>query len=193
MSSTTARPAASTGTRDIALIAAFAALIAVFGVFPKFPVAGSSVPIVIQNVAIMLTGCVLGARRGFLATLVFVVLALVGLPLLSGGRGGIGLLAGASAGYIISYPFMAGLIGLVAERRAPRPPLWWLICANVLGGIVLCYAFGVVGMMVNLHLSLHAAITANYPFIPGDLVKAVLAAAVAVAVHRSVPGLLARR
>lgn len=193
MSSTTARPAVGTSGRDIALIAAFAALIAVFGVFPKFPVAGSSVPIVLQNVAIMLAGCVLGARRGFLATLVFVVLALAGLPLLSGGRGGIGLLAGASAGYIVSYPFVAGLIGFLAERMAPKPPVWWLFVANVLGGIVLCYAFGIVGMMANAKLGLGAAITANYAFIPGDLIKSVIAAAVAVSVHRSIPGLLARR
>lgn len=180
-------------TRDIALVAVFAALIAAFGVFPKFPVAGSSVPIVLQNVAIMLAGCVLGARRGFLATLVFVVLALVGLPLLSGGRGGLGLLAGASAGYIVSYPFVAGLIGWLAQRRAPQPPVWWLAVANVLGGIVLCYAFGVVGMMANAHLDLRAAVVANGPFLPGDLAKSVVAALVAASVHRSVPGLLDRR
>ena len=86
--------------RNLTHIALFAALIAVLGLIPKIDLI-SGVPITAQSLGIMLCGTVLGAKRGFLAVLLFVVLVAAGLPLLSGGRGGIGLFVGPSAGYLI--------------------------------------------------------------------------------------------
>ena len=75
--------------RNVSLIALFAALIAVLGLVPRIELI-SGVPITAQSLGIMLCGTVLGARRGALAVLLFLLLVAIGLPILSGGRGGLG-------------------------------------------------------------------------------------------------------
>ena len=67
---------------DIALIAAFAALIAVCALLPALSV-GTPVPITLQTFAVLLSGAVLGMRRGFLAVLLYVVAGAAGLPIFS--------------------------------------------------------------------------------------------------------------
>lgn len=74
---------------DLALVAAFAAFIVVLGL-PGALFAGSPVPITIQTLGVMLAGALLGWRRGALAVLVVLALCAVGLPVLAGGRGGLG-------------------------------------------------------------------------------------------------------
>ena len=74
--------------RNLTHIALFAALIAVLGLIPKIDLPGG-VPITAQSLGIMLCRTVLGSKRGALAVLLFLALALAGLPLLAGGRGGI--------------------------------------------------------------------------------------------------------
>ena len=76
--------------RNVTMIALFAALIAVLGLIPKFDLA-SGVPITAQSLGVMLCGTVLGARKGALTVLLFLLLVALGLPLLAGGRGGLGL------------------------------------------------------------------------------------------------------
>ena len=71
------------------LVALFAALIAALGLVPAFPLA-SGVPITAQSLGVMLCGTILGSKKGGLAALLFIFLTLVGLPLLAGGRGGVG-------------------------------------------------------------------------------------------------------
>ena len=73
-------------TRDLAYIALFAAITAVLGLLPAVPVPAVPVPITAQTLGVMLAGAVLGARRGFLALLLFLALVAIGLPLLAGGR-----------------------------------------------------------------------------------------------------------
>ena len=74
---------------ELATVVVFAAFIAVLGIFPGLYVGGSGVPIVLQNIGPLLAGAVLGARRGTAAVLLLLALTALGLPLLSGGRGGI--------------------------------------------------------------------------------------------------------
>ena len=86
--------------RSLAHIALFAALIAVLGLVPKIDLA-AGVPITAQSLGIMLCGTVLGARRGALAVLLFLGLVALGLPLLAGGRGGLGVFASPTVGFLI--------------------------------------------------------------------------------------------
>ena len=189
------------GSRDLALVAVFVGIMAALGtVAPLYPF-GTAVPITAQSMGAMLAGGILGARRGGLSMLVFVLLVACGLPLLSGGRGGLALFAGPSAGFIVGFPVAAFVTGLVAEAGARRFSARGQkvaytagsgFVANVLGGIVALYVLGIAGMMVFGHLALDAAFTAIWIFVPGDLVKAGLAAVVAAGVHRGYPGLLVR-
>ncbi len=177
--------------RNLTHIALFAALIAVLGLIPKIDLI-SGVPITAQSLGIMLCGTVLGAKRGFLAVVLFVVLVAAGLPLLSGGRGGIGLFVGPSAGYLIGFPFAAYVAGLVVERWQVRVGVAALAGA-VLGGIGVLYAFGIPGMALTLGKSLPEAALLATPFLAGDLIKAVLAALVTQAIAQARPGALLSR
>lgn len=171
--------------RSVAFIALFAALIAVLGLLPKLTLA-SGVPITAQSLGVMLAGTVLGARKGFLAVLLFVVLVLIGLPLLSGGRGGFGLLATASAGYIIGFPFAALATGWFAEKWRGNIGIGAFLGA-VFGGIIVLSIFGIPGMAVMLDKSMIVASGFALPFIPGDLIKAALAGVLTAALFKARP------
>ena len=181
-----AREETDVKTRDLAYIALFAAIIAVLGTLPAIAV--GPVPITAQTLGVMLAGSVLGARRGFLAVLLFLVLVAVGLPLLSGGRGGLAPFAWASAGYLFSWPVAAFAIGWLTERSWHRYNVLRGTLVNVLGGIVVIYAVGVPVLKAVTGLAWDDALwTGAAVFIPGDVVKAVIAAAIADQVRRSYP------
>ena len=173
-------------TRDLAYIALFAAITAVLGLIPAIAV--GPVPITAQTLGVMLAGSVLGARRGFLSQVLFLVLVAIGLPLLASGSGGLAVFAGPTAGYLFAWPVAAFVTGWITERVWGRYNLAWAILANVVGGIVVIYLVGVPVLAAVADLSLWAAVVAGAaPFLVGDLVKAVVAALVAVQVRRSYP------
>lgn len=174
--------------RDLAQIAIFAALIAALGLPGSITIGSTGVPITLQSLGIMLTGGILGARKGFLAVTVFLVLTTAGLPLLAGGRGGIGIWAGPSAGYLIGFLASVVVIGLLTARTLPRYRLWVGMAINFFGGAVVIYLFGVAWL--SIRTAFGPAITSVFVYLPGDVVKAVIAALVIQQVHRSYPGLM---
>lgn len=179
--------------RDLALIATFAGIVAALGVVPAFQPPGFTVPITAQSLGVMLAGAVLGARRGFAALALFLALVAVGLPLLAGGRGGLGVFVGPSVGFLLAWPVTAYVIGWLTERGGTPYRLTWGILANIVGGIVVLYAAGIAGIAAVAGISVGAAALSTWIFIPGDLVKAVLAALVARGVHAAYPGLVRAR
>jgi biotin transport system substrate-specific component len=173
-------------TRDLAHIALFAAITAVLGLVPAIQV--GPVPITAQTLGVMLAGSILGARRGFLSQLLFLVLVAIGLPVLPGGGGGLAVFAGATAGYLISWPIAAFVIGLLTERFWGRYNVAWGVVANVVGGILVVYAIGVPVLKAVAGLPWSDAVWFGAAvFIPGDLIKAVIAAVIADRVRRSYP------
>lgn len=174
-------------TKDLAYIALFAAITAVLGMLPAIPVAAVPVPITAQTLGVMLAGAVLGARRGFLALLLFLVLVAVGLPLLAGGRGGLAVFAGPSAGFLIAWPLGAFVTGLLTEAFWPRINVAWALVATLVGGVGVIYAVGIPFLSVFSGTSMLTAFTGSLAFVPGDVVKAVVAAVVAVTVGRAYP------
>ncbi len=183
-----ARPRSS--SRDLALVATFTGVIAALGLVPAFVPPGFTVPITAQSLGVILAGAVLGGRRGFLSVVLLLVLVAVGLPLLAGGRGGLGVFATPSVGFLAGWPLAAFVTGWLTERSGPTYHLPWGLGANVLGGIVVMYAAGIVGIAAVAGVSVQAAVVATWVFLPGDLVKVVLAALVARGVHAAYPGLL---
>jgi biotin transport system substrate-specific component len=150
------------------------------------------VPITAQSLGIMLCGTVLGARRGALAVLLFLLLVAVGLPLLSGGRGGLGVFAGPSAGFLIGFPVAAFVTGWIVEHLPGGVGLA-AFAGAVVGGIVVLYAFGIPGMALVLGKTLPEASLLATPFLAGDLIKAGLAAMITAALARVRPGVLLSR
>ena len=182
--------------QSVALVAVFTALLVAAAVVPGIPVGGFGVPITLQTLAVMLTGLVLGPVRGGLAVMVYLLLGFVGLPVFSQGRSGLQVLSGPTAGYLVSFVFAALLVGLVARLvvRRTRRALWapLLVVASFVVSVAVVHTLGVLGLMVNVRLPLAAAISADLPFLPGDLVKDVVAVLAAVAVHRAFPDVLVR-
>jgi len=179
--------------RWMAQVAIFAGVIAALGLVPALQLPGMPVPITLQTLGVMLAGSILGARKGAASVVLFLALVAIGLPLLAGGRGGLGVFATPSVGFLIGWPVAAFVIGWLTERRGAPYIIPWGIAFNVIGGIIVMYAFGLVGMMAVGGLTVGAAAIALLPFIPGDIVKAVLTALISKPVHASYPGLLPER
>lgn len=190
-----AAPAANPG-RDLALIAVFAAFIAVCALLPAIPVGPAAVPITLQTLAIYIAALTLGGTRATLAVTLYVLAGLIGLPVFSGGRGGFGTIASPSFGYLLGFIPCALLTGCLAyaalRRRLSGASLFGSFVVAVLAGFALIQVFGIAGMMINAHLELGAAVAAALIYVPGDLMKCLVAVIVALAVHRAFPALSRR-
>lgn len=178
--------------RSLTLIALFAALIAALALVPKLTLS-FGVPITAQSMGVMLCGTVLGAKRGGLAALLFVALVALGLPLLAGGRGGLGVFAAPSVGFIVGFPFAAFVTGLAMRQFRTLPVGWAAGVASVLGGVVVLYGFGIAGMMMKLEKDLLEAAGLVLVFIPGDLIKAVLAGFITAGLAKARPASILSR
>lgn len=179
---------------DLALVAVFAALLAVLSLTPAIPVGGVGVPLTLQTLGVLLAGLVLGPWRGFLAVLLYLAVGLAGLPVFAGGTGGLAVFAKPSIGFLLSFPIAAAVAGGLAAlvvRRGLRAQYLWLTLAGLAASFLVIYPLGIIGMMVVAQLDLLTAIGYNLAFIPGDVVKAFAAAAIAIAVHKAFPALLA--
>ena len=193
----TARPSRTgrLGTTDLALVAGFAALIVVCAVLPAINVTGL-VPITLQTFGVLLAGAVLGPLRGFLAVLLYLALGVAGLPVFSGGAAGLAVLAGPTAGYLIGFPLAAALTGFLVTRlprgaAARNVPLVFL--CGLIGSVVFIHTLGITGLVLRADLTWAQAFDVDKVFWIGDIVKNVVMALVATAVHRAFPDLLHRR
>jgi len=166
----------------------FAALIAV-GAYISVPIPGSPVPIVLQNLFVLLAGLTLGWRWSAAAVGLYLFVGLLGLPVFSGGSGGIAHFLGPTGGYLVGFLVAAPLTGLIANgnRRDPlhdngtvrgtRRSLLRDIVA-VVAGTAAVYAVGIPWLKAVTALSwTRAAAAGLIPFIAGDLLKAAAAVA----------------
>lgn len=171
-------------TRTLVRIALVAALIGALGLVPPLymPLA-AGVPITAQSLGVMLAGLLLGARAGAAAAALFALVVLLGAPLLAGGRGGLGILAGPTAGFFIGYIAGAYAVGFLAERLR-QPAFASALVASVAGGILVVYLFGIPVLALAAGIGLPKALLGSAVFLPGDLVKAVGAALLATTVLR---------
>ena len=108
-----ARPAVAR-VFDGALVAGFSLVIAL-GAQIAIPLPFTPVPVTLQTLAVLLAGCTLGKGRGALAVIVYIVEGCAGLPVFSGGTGGIVHLLGPTGGYLVGFVAAAYLVGLLAE------------------------------------------------------------------------------
>lgn len=127
---------------DITVTAVFAALIAVCS-WITIPI--GEVPFTMQTFAVCCAAGLLGAKRGVTATLIYIILGAVGVPVFSGFRGGIGVIMGTTGGYIIGFLLTALCTGIFSDKFNKKLPA--LISGMVLGTL-LCYTLGTAWYMV---------------------------------------------
>jgi biotin transport system substrate-specific component len=162
--------------RDLALIVAAVALTALCAQI-TFYLPGSDVPVTGQTFAVLLSGAALGANRGAAAMLLYVALGTIGLPVFHAGAHGTDIVFGATGGYLFGFLVAGWVVGRLAEARLDRTPVKALPVFLV--GSAIVYAIGVPWLAISAHMSLGAAIGDGLtPFIGGDVVKALAAAAV---------------
>jgi biotin transport system substrate-specific component len=168
--------AASPRLRHVGLIVAGAVLIFLTSRV-AIPIPGNPVPFTLQNFGILVVGGALGMRRGGLAALLYVALGVIGLPFFAEGRGGVSVILGATGGYLVGFVAAAAVVGRLAELGWDRR-IGGAIGATALGTAVI-YAIGVPWLAVVTDLTASEAIaTGLLPFLAGDVVKLLLAAAV---------------
>lgn len=167
-------------TKSIVRAALFAALIAALGLVPRVDVPiAAGVPITAQTLGVMLAGVLLGARVGAGAVILFLFVVALGAPFLSGGRGGIGVFFGPTAGYLIGWVFGAAAVGALMNWLPVRSAFLRALVACFVGGVLVIYAFGIPYLAFAARLPIDKAFLAGAVFLPGDIVKALVAALVA--------------
>lgn len=131
------------------------------------------VPVTGQTFAVLLSGVVLGARRAFLAQMLYLLEGACGLPFFAGGAGGALVMAGPTGGYLVAFPFAALVTGVLAERAWDRRPVT-MFAAMLLGSTVI-FAVGLAQLSRFVPAGQLVA-TGLAPFVVGDVVKSALAA-----------------
>ncbi len=184
-------------TRDLVLSALFAAIIVALGLVPPIMLGFIPVPITAQSLGVMLAGVVLGARRGTISVLLVLVLAAIGLPVLSGGRGGLAVFMAPTTGYLIGWVFAALTTGylsqlLVSHSQAGFVQTVNFFVAALFGGVIVLYVCGISYLALVTGLGFSKAFMGSLAFIPGDVLKAVIAALAGRAVMVGYP-LLSQR
>lgn len=134
------------------------------------------------TIALTVTAFVLPPRLAFFAVAGYIFMGAVGLPILPGGLSGLGRILGPTGGFYIGWPFVCLIESLL---RGQKPGFRRYALVSVVAGVPLTYVGGLISMMLVLHLGLWEGLTmAVLPFIPGDIMKALLGSFIAVRVNK---------
>lgn len=143
------------------------------------PLPFTPVPLTVQNFGVLLVGLLLGSKRGFAALALYLAEGAVGMPVFSPsslGLSGIAQILGPTGGYLLAYPFVAAVAGFIFERGTRT------FMRAATGGLlaeVLLFASGVTWLYVFTHSLAKAAYLGLYWFIAAEVIKVLLAAAIA--------------
>lgn len=164
--------------RMMVYAALFAALTSV-GAYISIPI--GPVPIVLQNMFILLTGLMLGKKWGAISVCVYLISGAAGLPVFAGGVGGIGRFAGPTGGYLIGYLPAVYLIGWISEKGERR---FWIEIAAMILGMLVVYGLGVAWLKQYTGKTWPQTLAIGMiPFLIGDAVKIAAAGCIAKAVR----------
>lgn len=165
-------PASQTAVRDVLWVVGFSLLTGLLAqVEIRFPF--TPIPLTGQTFAVLLSGAVLGCRRGFSSQALYLAQGAAGFPVFAGGGSSFAYLLGPTGGYLLSFPLAGALLGWLVEHGASRKS-WKLAFALVLsdtlilvsGALWLHYVFGIPHRQ--------AWVLGFYPFLIGDILKIVL-------------------
>jgi biotin transport system substrate-specific component len=171
--------------RDIVLIGMFAALTAVLSQI-IVPLLFSPVPINLATLSVFMAGGLLGASKGGMSQLIYVLLGAVGAPVFAGLHGGFGVIIGPTGGYIVGYVIAAILIGLIKDKIKLPKKIYSYVIAMIIG-LIAIYTIGTAWFMfVTGRQIVESLIMCVITFIPGDILKIILATFLVVRLRRFV-------
>jgi len=170
--------------RSVVLCSLMAGLMAA-GAFIQVPI--GPVPIVLTNLFVLLSGLLLGARWGAASAALYLLVGAIGLPVFSGGRGGLAHLFGPTGGYLFGFVLSAWITGFIRERF--HRSVNGSVIAVILGSLII-YGLGVPWVKTITQMTWNKAwMVGMVPFLPGDALKAISA----VILFRSVRPILDRQ
>lgn len=172
-------------TKELTQSAVFAAIICVLSVI-TIPV--GTIPITLGLFGAMLVPAILGAKKGTLSVLIFMLVGLVGIPVFSGFKSGPQVFAGPTGGYLSSYILVALIIGFVSDKvKSSDLKSMAIVFASCVLGIAVCHACGTVQYMAISHVTIKEAfVTCSLFFIPFDLFKGAASAFIGIAVRKRI-------
>ena len=172
-------PARRNMTRSLVLTALMAALTAICS---QIQIPLSMIPINLALFAVHLSGALLGWKYGALSMVVYALLGVIGAPVFAGFGSGPAVLFGKTGGYILGYILCALIVGALSRKFAFS---FKNLCLEMLLGVAVCYAFGTIWFMVLTGMNLATSMSyCVIPFLPGDAVKILLAAFLALRLRK---------
>lgn len=156
--------------RDVALVVGFSLITALCA---QIAIWIGLIPITGQTLGVLLSGALLGSRRGALSQVVYLGWGAMGLPVFASGFSGIPYMLGPTGGFLMGFVVAAFVVGLLTEQGWDRR--FWTAAAAMLVGNIVLYLFGLLWLTRFVPANQVLAV-GLYPFIPGDLIKLVLAA-----------------
>ena len=167
-------------TKELILSAIFAAMTCVLALI-AIPLPFTPVPITLHVMGVAMAGAILGKKLGFISQGVYMLLGAIGLPVFSGGRGGIGVILGPTGGYIIGFVIGAFVIGFLVENLSRyangKKSEFFILFFSMIVGLAVIYIIGALQLKAVLGLTLPQAIAGGVtPFIASDFVKVSLGA-----------------
>jgi biotin transport system substrate-specific component len=163
-------------TRQVAIVVGASLFVAVCAHI-TLPLPFTPVPLTLQNFGVLMVGLALRSRRGFAALALYLAEGLMGMPVFSPvGPGGLAHLLGPTGGFLLAYPFVAGLAGWLFEHG--KQTFARAATAALLGEILL-FASGLSWLALLTHSFSQALRWGLYWFVFAEVIKIMLAAALA--------------
>lgn len=157
--------------QDMMQIALMTAVIGMLGLIPPILLTFTPVPITLQTAGLLLAGGLLKPKQALISLCLFLLVVAAGAPLLSGGRGGIGVFFGPSGGFLLAYPVAAFMISLWVNRLKKVTALRLFVIYAVCS-IVILYMCGIPFQAMMMHIKVSQAAFLSLIYLPGDLIKA---------------------
>ncbi|GLF81644.1 biotin transporter BioY [Bacillus safensis] len=157
--------------QDMMQIALITAVIGMLGLIPPILLTFTPVPITLQTAGLLLAGGLLKPKQALISLCLFLLVVAAGAPLLSGGRGGIGVFFGPSGGFLLAYPVAAFMISLWVNRLKKVTALRLFVIYAVCS-IVILYMCGIPFQAMMMHMKVSQAAFLSLIYLPGDLIKA---------------------
>jgi biotin transport system substrate-specific component len=161
-------------TRSAGLVIVFSLFIAAAA---QFAIHIGPIPITGQTFAVLLTGALLGSRLGAAAVIAYLIEGAIGLPFFAGATGGLIRFFGPTGGYLVAFPAAAFITGAFAEHGWDRKYLSAAAAMAIGSALIFLGGWAWYSVLTNTPL-ITAFKIAVLPFLPGDVIKIALAAAV---------------
>ena len=159
------------------------ALLTAFGAHVAIPLPPDGVPMTLQTLFVVLAALCLGPRAGSMSMLLYIAAGVVGVPLFAEESVGLGVILGQTGGYIVGFLACQPVVGMIVKARDGLPRGWLAIILAVLAAHAVVFAIGVPWLAIVRDFSLGRAIEGGMlPFLPGMVVKSVIAVLVGLAV-----------